>query len=135
MALRANRAGGGGELAIAGLDSLRESEQRRAVDGGDGATMGESNGNFRWRDVIREFGHGEEIEAAGGEKCCLNSAAELFDGSANHREAVLRAVSEMAPSLSGETNLETVVGHGALFLEEGKTSGNVTLRRCEANVK
>ena len=114
MALRANGAGGGSEFLIAGFDSLREGEKRRGVDGGNGATIGESNGNLRRSNVLWEFGDGEEIEAARGEKCGVDGTAEPLDGSANHGETVLGSVGEVAPSLSGETNLETVVGHCGL---------------------
>ena len=114
VALRANSAGGGGEFLVAGFDGLREVEERRGVDGSDGTPMGESNGNLRRGDVVREFGDGEEVEAAGGEKCGVDGAAEFFDGSANHSEAVLWVVRQMAPRLIGETNLEAVVGHCGL---------------------
>src|SRR5208337_181453 len=130
MAWRANGAGGGGKCLVAGFDGLREGEERRAVDGGDGTAVGESNGNLRRSNVVREFGDGEEVEAAGGEKGGVDGAAKLLNGSLNHRRTVLRAVRQMAPSLIGETYLETIVGHGGLFLEEGESSGDVTLRRC-----
>ena len=64
--------------------------------------------------MVRKFGNGEEVEAAGGEKCDLDAAAELLDRSANHGETVLRGVSQMAPSLIGETDLEAIVGHCGL---------------------
>jgi len=114
VALRANSAGRGGEFLVTGFDGLREGEKRRGVDGSDGTPMGESNGNFRRGDVVREFGDGEEVEAASGEKCGVDGAAEFFDGSANHSEAVLGVVRQMAPSLIGETNLEREMGHGGL---------------------
>ena len=99
---------------IAGVDGLREIEERRGVDRGHGTAMGESNGNFRRSNVVRKFGDGEEIEAAGGEKCGVDGAAELLEGSANHVETVLRSVSQVAPSLIGETDLEAIVGHCGL---------------------
>jgi len=80
MALRANGAGGGGELLVTCFDGLREGQERRGVDGGDSTTIGESNGNFRGSDVLREFGDGQEIEAAGGEKCGVDGAAEPLEG-------------------------------------------------------
>ena len=105
---------GGGELAYCGRHGLREVQERRGVDRGHGAAMGECNGNFRRRNVVRKFGDGEEIKAPGGEKCGVNGAAELFQGSPNHGETVLRSLSQMAPSLIGETNLQAIVGHGGL---------------------
>ena len=111
MALRANGAGGGGDFLVAGFQGLREREQRRGVDGGDDATLGESDGNFRRSDMLRKFGHDEEIEAASREKRGVDGAFELLDGSANHRETVLGSVGDMAPSLIGETNLEAIAGH------------------------
>jgi len=119
MALRTNGAGGGSELLIAGLNRFREGEQRGGIDGGDGTTTGESNGNLRRSDVLREFGDGQEIEAAGGEKRGVDGAAEPLDGSANHGGTILGSVGQVAPSLIGETNLEAIVGHGGLVLEEG----------------
>ena len=86
--------------------------------------------------MLREFGDGQEIEAAGGEKCGVDGAAEPLEGSANHGETVLRAVSEVAPSLISETNLETKVGHSGLDSGgRGEKSEIVTLRRCDARVK
>ena len=114
MALVANVARRGSELAVARVHSLREIEECRGVDGGHGTAMGESHGDLRGRDVLREFGDGQEIEAAPGEKCCVNGAAELLDGSANHGESVLGGVSQMAPGLIGETNLEAIAGHWGL---------------------
>jgi len=93
VALRANCAGGSGEFLVSGFDGLREIEERRGVDGGDGTAMGESNGNFRRSNVVRKFGDGEEVEASGGEKCGLDGAAELLQGGMNHGETVLRGVS------------------------------------------
>jgi len=135
MALRANGAGSGGKCLVAGFDGLREGEERRGVDGGDGTTVGESNGNLRRRDVLREFGDGKEVEAAGGEKGGMDGAAKLLNGSLNHRRTVLRTVRQLTPSLIGKTYLETIAGHGGLFLEEGERPGDVTLRRCDARVK
>ena len=114
MALRANGAGGGREFPVTGFDGLREAEKRQGVDGGDGATVGESNGNFRRRDAVWEFGDGQEVEAAGGEKCGMDGAAEFLNGSANRGETVLRNVGQVFPGLSGEANLETILGHCGL---------------------
>ena len=85
--------------------------------------------------MVRKFGDSKEIEATGGEKCGLDAAAELLDGSANHGEAVLRGVSQVAPGLIGETYLEAIVGHCGLDSGGGKKSGDITLRRCDARVK
>ena len=123
MAWRANGAGGGGKFLVAGFDGLREGEERRGVDGGDGTAVGESNGNLRRRDVLREFGDGEEVEAAGGEKGGMDGAAKLLDRSVNHRRMVLRTVRQLAPSLIGETDLETVVGHRISFWKRAKSLG------------
>src|SRR5208283_2855262 len=111
VALRANGAGSGGEFLVAGLDGLREAEERRGVDGGHGSATGEGHGDLRRSNFLREFGEGEEIEAAGGEKCVVDGAAEPLDGSTNHGAAVLGSVGQAAPSLTGETNLEAIVGH------------------------
>jgi len=135
MAWRANGAGGGGKFLVAGFDGLREGEERRGVDGGDGTAVGEGNGNLSRSNMVREFGDGEEVEPAGGEKGGVDGSAKLLNGSVNHGQTVLRAVRQLAPSLIGETYLETVLGHSGLFLEEGETSGEVTLRRCEERVK
>jgi len=135
MAWRANGAGGGGKCLVAGFDGLRDGEERRGADGGDGTAVGESNGNLRRSNVVREFGDGEEVVAAGGEKGGVDGAAKLLNGSANYGQTVLRALRQLAPSLIGETYLETVLGHSSLFLEEGKSSGDLTLRRCDPRVK
>src|SRR5208337_5390115 len=97
--------------------------------------VGESYGNLRGSDVLREFGDGQEIEAACGEKCGVNGAAESLDGSANHGETVLGGVSQMAPGLIGETNLEVIAGHCDLDSGGGERSGFLTLGRCEGRVK
>src|SRR5271165_6848455 len=114
MALRSNGARGGGEFLVTCFYSLPNVERRRGVDGRDGAALGKSHGNLRGSDVLREFGNGQKIEAASGEKRGVDGAAELLEGSANHSETVLHSVRQMAPSLIGETNLEAVVGHGGL---------------------
>jgi len=114
MALRANGAGAGREFPVTGFDGLREAEKRQGVDGGDGATVGESNGNFRRSDAVWEFGDGQEVETAGGEKCGMDGAAKFLNGSANHGEMVLRNVGQVFPGLSRETYLEAVAGHHGL---------------------
>jgi len=114
MALCPNAAGCGGELPIAGVHGLREGEKRRGVDGGDGTPVGESHGNLRRSDVFRKLDDGKEIEASCGEKRSVDGATELLDGSANHRETVLWGVGQVIPGLSGEANLEAIVGHCSL---------------------
>jgi len=89
IALRANRAGSGGEIPHAGFDGLREAEQRGGVRRGNGTAIGERNGNLRGRDVLWEFRDGEDIETAGSEKRGVDAAAEFFDRSTDHGEPVV----------------------------------------------
>ncbi len=85
---------------------------------GDGSPLGESDGDIRRGDMLREFRDDENIERAESEERGFEVAAELFDGVTDSFVAIVRIVEEALTSVRGVADLMAEVGH-ALPLSGG----------------
>lgn len=94
-----------------GFASLGGSEKRGRVNGSNGATGVEGDGDVVQGDGIGEFGEGEDIVGIFGEEGADESPPKRFDGSADRSKRIDRVLHEGMPGGAGEADLMREAAH------------------------
>lgn len=110
-----------------GFDGLGGGKKRGSVDAGDGPTGIEGDGEVSGRDVVWEFGDGEDIVGVLSEEGVLKLATQGLDGSADGFQGIAEVLHGSLPSGAGETDLVKKTAHEAPFQGKGE-SGSVSVR-------
>lgn len=103
------------------LYGLGRGEQGSGLDAGDGAALGEGDGEVGGSDGIGEFGDSQDVKSSGGEEDNTELTAEILDGSTDGLKGIFRVLNDFGPGFGSNTDLMAKIGHGtSQFRREGQ---------------